>query len=286
LNGRRGFHRRRLPRGDLSAEHNRLPRIAGALAQRYPSGQAAIGRATQTMIRRVICLLTACLLACGGTSDGSKVDGGASRDVTVLADRRAPPDVSERPDSASGDTDAGSDARATDASTATSCDPDASAGKGSVPLGSACVPSDESSGTFAGSFVSSVAVSEVTACASGTCLVDHFQGRVTCPAGQSASGHGPDGGPGCKLPYTCEAVTVQVSPQCSGRTAADAVYCSCRCANAQGETNDGANYCSCPSTMTCAQVIAGLGSGDSSVDRLAGAYCVKTGTEWDGGGCP
>jgi hypothetical protein len=235
------------------------------------------------MICRVECLLTLGLLACSGTGIGSK-DGGAAQDVRVRADGGGPSDASI--DGASGDAEARADASAPDTSTTISCTPDAAAGDALAPLGAVCVPPEEDSPDFSGSSAESVGVSEVAACASGTCLVDHFQGRVTCPAGQGASGHGPDGGPGCKVPGTCEAVTVQVSPQCSGRTAADAVYCSCRCANSAGKTDDGASYCTCASTMKCAQVIAGLGSADSSVDRLAGAYCVRAGTEYDGGACP
>ena len=76
------------------------------------------------------------------------------------------------------------------------------------------------------------------ACASQVCIVNHFQGRVTCPYGQSVRGQGPDGTPGCKVPGTCDPIAVEVPPQCADRSAAETVYCSCRCANAEGRTDD------------------------------------------------
>jgi len=68
----------------------------------------------------------------------------------------------------------------------------------------------------------------------------------------------------------------------------DSVYCSCRCANADGNTDDGARYCECPSGFTCRKLIDNLGLGS---EQLAGSYCIRDGTDYDeafsvgGGSC-
>ena len=70
----------------------------------------------------------------------------------------------------------------------------------------------------------------------------------------------------------------QVHPQCLDREAVDTVYCSCRCANADGKTDDGANYCTCPDGFTCNQLVSPVGLGDVG---LTGAYCIKKNTVYD-----
>jgi hypothetical protein len=207
-------------------------------------------------------LMTALLLAC---------DGGASQPDSG-SPGRSDGDRSGRPDATPGE------------GSTPACTTDALDSGTPAPLGALCVPVEERNAEFPGSSGETVGVERVTSCASGICLINHFQGRVTCPDGQGASGYGFDGGPGCKLPGSCAAVSVAVDPQCRTRPATDAVYCSCRCANAGGKTDDASTYCACPGTMTCVQLVASLG-GDSSVDQLAGAYCVKAGAEYDGGAC-
>ncbi len=97
---------------------------------------------------------------------------------------------------------------------------------------------------------------------------------------------------GCCTPGTNQGVTgldvngnpvnptakATVQPQCVDRSADRTVYCSCRCANADGRTNDGANYCPCPSGFTCTQLVAPISLADQG---LTGAYCIKTGTQYD-----
>jgi hypothetical protein len=72
-------------------------------------------------------------------------------------------------------------------------------------------------------------------------------------------------------------VAATVDPQCLDREAANSVYCSCRCANANGRTDDGANYCSCPDGFTCSQLVNPVGATDVG---LTGAYCIKKDTEY------
>ena len=96
-------------------------------------------------------------------------------------------------------------------------------------------------------------------CETRLCLVNHFQGRVSCPYGQpeseaktptkpdfklchipGTSGHGENGGPDNQI-------KVEVNQQYEGRKAADTVYCSCRCNGA----DQSAHYCKCPTGFQC-----------------------------------
>jgi hypothetical protein len=157
---------------------------------------------------------------------------------------------------------------------------DASADGGSTQeaIGASCIPSDESSPTFAGFSASSVVLdANNPACGSGPCLVNHFQGLTSCPYGQDAQGTPPAGEKACTVPGTGQQVTQAVQPWCADRPASAAVYCSCRCANADGRTDDGATYCECPGSFTCAQFVSPPGPGDT----VSGAYCVEDGTQYD-----
>jgi hypothetical protein len=185
-------------------------------------------------------------------------------------------------------------------------------------VGDPCTPDAEYSPQFGGFQVGEVSIeSRSFVCLSRLCLVNHFQGRVSCPYGQVANpanaslpvtdpGHwesptgaangtvGGPGGAGCFVPGTVTldggggtAQTIQqpVPAQLTGtgsdgadRTAAKAVYCSCRCANQAGQQNDGANYCSCPDGFTCTQLVTSIGEGNTG---LTGAYCVKNGTQYE-----
>src|SRR5689334_12594255 len=68
-------------------------------------------------------------------------------------------------------------------------------GNGSANVGTPCVPADESDpllGTLFGGFRVTEESIEVGTpeCGGGVCLVNHFQGRVTCPLGQEAVSEG------------------------------------------------------------------------------------------------
>lgn len=173
---------------------------------------------------------------------------------------------------------------------------------GGQPIGAACIPSQESSTTFLGFDYHEVAVDEGNvACGGGVCLVNHYQGRVTCPYGQNPTADGAyaatGGGAKCgsASPSACctpgsdqpvlssqdvgSAMPMhsEVQPGCSDRPSAKAVTCSCRCANAAGKTDDGAQYCTCPSGFACTQVVPELTVGDPR----AGAYCIANGSAYD-----
>jgi hypothetical protein len=210
-------------------------------------------------------LAAATVAACGGTGTNSALqdaggDAGHS-DAGALADATATP----TPDGA------------LSTASASACFPDGASTDTAASLGASCVPLSEESTQFTGFAPGEVSVETGTLpCGGGACLVNHFQGRVTCPNGQSGPGQGLDGAPACLAPGTCGAVAVEVQPQCANRPASQSVYCSCRCANVDGRTDDGATYCTCPITMACVQLVAGIGN----ADRIAGAYCIKAGTEY------
>jgi len=134
-------------------------------------------------------------------------------------------------------------------------------------VGDPCIPEQEFDTQFPGFDPGEVSVeSHSFQCATRLCLVNHFRGRVTCPYGQN-----------CETPND-NAVGVTVQPQCTDRAANDVVYCSCRCANADGRTDDGANYCPCPDGFQCSQLVQPIPSHDQG---LAGAYCIKKGTAYE-----
>ncbi|HEX8793713.1 MAG TPA: hypothetical protein VF765_22375 [Polyangiaceae bacterium] len=173
----------------------------------------------------------------------------------------------------------------------------------SVTIGAACIPSQELSTTFLGFDEREVVLDEGNvACGSGVCLVNHYRGRVSCPYGQnptataaylSTAMNEPCKGttptdqssacctPGSDLPILASQDVMptqsQVQPECVDRPSAKTVTCSCRCANAAGKTDDGAQYCSCPGGFQCTQLVPELTMGDPR----AGAYCIANGSDYD-----
>jgi hypothetical protein len=152
-------------------------------------------------------------------------------------------------------------------------------------VGVPCTPSPELSASFAGFNEREVTLDENNAACSGdVCLVNHFQGLTTCPYGQDKDGQPVAPQTACTVPGTGAPVRPNdgpsgqtVQPSCVDRRASDSVYCSCRCANAAGSTNDDAEYCTCPSGYACTQVVPEVQAGDPR----AGAYCIPSGTAFD-----
>jgi hypothetical protein len=102
------------------------------------------------------------------------------------------------------------------------------------------------------------------ACGSGVCLAVDFEGNVSCPYGQEATGGG------CETP-SGEPVEGPVAPQLVDRPPSDAIYCSCRC-----DGPEGSDLCACPTGFECRHLIDDLGLG--SAEEYAGSYCIKAGT--------
>jgi hypothetical protein len=117
-------------------------------------------------------------------------------------------------------------------------------------------------------------------CETRLCLVNHFQGRVSCPYGGKGEEDTRPDEQRCHIPGTTGTETlimVPVNPQYSKRQRNDAVYCSCRCA---GDDPQG-RYCKCPTGFQCVHLldyVERLGS-----KELAGSYCVKDGTQYEEG---
>lgn len=162
----------------------------------------------------------------------------------------------------------------------------------STGIGDPCTPEQEYSSTFAGfSFQEVSTEGESFQCRTRLCLVNHFQGRVSCPYGQDSSGHPISPATGaCSTPGIGTGVTgplnasgnpidaktgKTVLAQCLDRTADKTVYCSCRCADINGD-HSGGNFCTCPSGFSCTQLVSSLSAMEDQ--GLTGAYCIKDGT--------
>ncbi|MCL2449225.1 MAG: hypothetical protein FWD17_09780 [Polyangiaceae bacterium] len=159
-------------------------------------------------------------------------------------------------------------------------------------VGDPCIPESEYDPSYLGASVDDVDTeSKSYQCQSFMCLVNHFQGRVTCPYGQAKDGSGNGPAQPCLTPiqqpvtgmdsygnYVDPVNQATVLPNCQDRQVADAVYCSCRCQNVDGKTDDGFNYCTCPSGFTCTQLVSSIGA---TFEGLTGAYCVKNNTDFN-----
>ena len=140
-------------------------------------------------------------------------------------------------------------------------------------VGDPCIPEDEYSRTFSGFAVSEVNTeSRSFQCQTRLCLVNHFQGRVSCPYGQSSEQAAGD--PQCRLPGSSGAVIAAVKPQLLDRRVDQAVYCSCRCAG----PDPSARYCECPSGFSCSPVVPNLELGQ---EQLPGSYCIRNDSGYD-----
>jgi hypothetical protein len=164
-------------------------------------------------------------------------------------------------------------------------------------VGDPCTPEDEYLQDFNGFAESEVNIeSKSFQCETRVCIVNHFQGRASCPYGQEQAdiegptALNPKDPKRCRVPGTDGTVVVQdpddgsmvnideirvpVSAQKKARAAVDTVYCSCRC----NGPDPNARYCECPSGFECAELVKEIGLGK---EQLAGSYCVKAGTVYD-----
>ncbi len=155
-------------------------------------------------------------------------------------------------------------------------------------VGDPCTPEQEFNADFNGFDEKEVNIeSKSFQCRTRVCLVNHFRGRVSCKYGQSADGTAPTGANPCTLPGTDTAVTgnpadtrkkASVSAQCVDRSADKTVYCSCRCADINGNRPSDQTFCDCPDGFTCEPLVTSIGKGN---EGLTGSYCIKAGTRYD-----
>jgi hypothetical protein len=147
-------------------------------------------------------------------------------------------------------------------------------------VGDPCIPEDEYQKQFSGYDKDEVNVEAMSfQCETRLCLVNHFQGRVSCPYGQTRTD--PETGEtvelsdamACKVPDgSGDKIEVDVEPQLLERRAKEAVYCSCRCKGPDAN----ARYCECPSGYKCTL----LNEIPLGASQLLGSYCVRNGTAY------
>jgi hypothetical protein len=168
-------------------------------------------------------------------------------------------------------------------------------------VGDPCTPEQEYDPSFIGFDEKEVNVeSKSFQCRTRICLVNHFRGRASCPYGQSADGVPPGQTPppnnaGCVVPGTSSKVTGLTNPsdptsfrdprkkalvpaQCRDRAADKAVYCSCRCADINGDTPSNQTFCKCPDGFACKPLVTSIGAGN---EGLTGSYCIKSNTDYN-----
>ena len=134
-------------------------------------------------------------------------------------------------------------------------------------IGQRCFSEGEYEPNFRGYSVSVVNVEDhSSACDTGICLQNHFQGRASCPYGQAA------GSENCLIAGGHDPVIGPVAPQLVARQADVASICSCQCAG-----SGPGPYCTCPENMQCEHLVDELHVGQS----LAGSYCIPAGSQYD-----
>jgi hypothetical protein len=141
-----------------------------------------------------------------------------------------------------------------------------------VALGEPCVNPDENHPDFPGYSASEVNIDDNSpVCASRVCVQNHFQGRASCPYGQTA------GDAGCLVAGSNVPVTAAVKPQLEQRQAATASTCSCQCAG-----YGPGPYCTCPVDMECDHLVDKLSVAPTpGTPDLSGSYCIPNGSLYD-----
>lgn len=164
-----------------------------------------------------------------------------------------------------------------------------SSGGGEGNVGSICLPTSESNFQFAGySIKEESIVTNAPECGGGVCLVNHFQGRVSCPLGQEAPT--PCSGPGdssCGFEQECVVagrLKVDCDPDASGigcggfGGTCDAKTLTCIC-NQTADCPSG-TFCDAE-TQQCTSFVCHGGSADCQVagsDDNQGKACCVPGT--------
>lgn len=167
-------------------------------------------------------------------------------------------------------------------------------------VGDPCTPEQEYDPGFNGFDEKEVNIeSKSFQCRTRICLVNHFRGRVSCPYGQAADKTAPPNANPCVVPGTTDPITglksasadpndpnsyndprkkAFVPAECVDRSADKAVYCSCRCADINGNKPSDQVFCDCPDGFTCERLVTSIGQGN---EGLTGSYCIKNNTKYD-----
>jgi hypothetical protein len=151
-------------------------------------------------------------------------------------------------------------------------------------VGDPCTPEDEFFDTFPSFSLGEVNVeSRSFQCETRVCLVNKFQGRVSCPYGTNGTEPDPTAEPTvdhnlpCPLPGFNGYVKTAVAPQLTERSPDVAVYCSCRCDG----PDPNARYCECPSGFECSEIVKSRSNQSTGQEQLAGSYCIRSGSDVD-----
>lgn len=178
-------------------------------------------------------------------------------------------------------------------------------------VGDPCTPEQEYDPSFIGFDEKEVNVeSKSFQCRTRICLVNHFRGRASCTYGQDSTGKSPNGvatqkeiddgkrpasAGACVVPGTQELITGLVNKddpasfrdpkkkalipaQCRDRAADKTVYCSCRCADINGDKPSDQTFCDCPDGFSCTPLVTSIGAGN---EGLTGSYCIKDNTAYN-----
>lgn len=150
---------------------------------------------------------------------------------------------------------------------------------GSSRVGDPCVLADESDPAFAGSRLDRESIETgAPECGGGVCLVNHFQGRVSCPLGQPEPRpcDGPDDEASCASDEMC--VVTEAPPEPAPKRYVCHRPGSCQVEGASGMDNRGAMFrpkdCCVPGTDTPVSVsVCGQCNGSPSRAPAKKVYC-------------
>jgi hypothetical protein len=143
-------------------------------------------------------------------------------------------------------------------------------------VGSPCFPGSERTHNFNGFALDEVGFEFGSPdCASNTCLINHMQGRASCPYGQTAEEAA--NAPECFRPGPDGQVTVPVDPQLVERRADQNAICSCRCDGPDAS----ASYCTCPEGMVCSRLVEEYGIVGAGEGAYVGGHCIYPDTVYD-----
>ncbi|MBK8251496.1 MAG: hypothetical protein IPK82_02365 [Polyangiaceae bacterium] len=167
-------------------------------------------------------------------------------------------------------------------------------------VGDACVPEDEYSFRFSGFKVSEdIIESRSFQCATRICLVNHFQGRVSCPLGQPAPVNS-QGGEGCAPDRDGNGNYVKGQGNCKdGDTCVEAGSFSPSCDPSQGDVANQfciglgagqkcneAGFCECATNADCLFTGSDVVSCDAKTKQCVSYACHKEGDCQQEGAAP